>query len=358
MPGKIDSNSPWGSLRKVLLINAVIAAFITLLNLTVSRWGGWPWFGELVIANLIYANVIGLIASVVIPPVAVRSAQWPPLRRWAAYLSVLAAVGAAAPLAASAALVLLGFAQLESLWRVYGRSVGLAFLLVIVIGLLAYWLERLRYQAEASTRALREQQLERERAEKLATEARLSSLESRLQPHFLFNTINSIMALMREDPRRAEVMLERLSRLLRFALDSQQKGLVPVEEELRLVEDYLEIERARFGERLLFTMRDEAGAALVPAYAIQTLVENSMKYAVGAKLAGGSIAVSVKRADGSLVIEVADDGPGFTRADLREGHGLDTLEKRMAALYGGRARMIIGNGGGARVRLEFPEREK
>jgi two-component system, LytTR family, sensor histidine kinase AlgZ len=348
--------SPWRSVRNVLLINAAIGLGITGLNLTVGSWLGWEWFRELVLANLIYANVIGCLAALVIPPVAIFTSMWRPVRRWAAYLSALLAVGLAGPLAASAALVLFGFAGPHRIWHIYQRSVGLALLLVIVIGLVAYWLERLRYQAEATTRALRAKQLEHERAEKLAAEARLLSLESRLQPHFLFNTINSILALIREDPARAEAMLERLSRLLRFALDSQQRSLVPLAEELRLVEDYLEIERTRFGGRLQFELHGsgDAGEQQIPAFAIQTLVENSVKFAIATRRAGGVIMVSVRREPASLIIEVADDGPGFAREDMREGHGLDTLEKRLAGLYDGRARLLIGNGAGARVQLHIP----
>jgi hypothetical protein len=211
MPTDQLSDSPWRSIRTVLLINAAIAVGITSLSLTVGRWNGWDWFRDLVLSNLVYANVMGGLAALVIPPVAIFTAMWRPVRRWAAYLSALLAVGLAGPMAASAALVLFGFAGPHSIWTIYQRSVGSALLLVIVIGLLAYWLERLRYQAEATSRALRAKEAERELAEKLAAEARLSSLESRLQPHFLFNTINSILALIREDPPGAEAMLERLA---------------------------------------------------------------------------------------------------------------------------------------------------
>lgn len=360
MTSRAEYRSRWSDARNILLVNLVIALGITGLNLSISRWGGWAWLSEMFLANLIYANVIGWSAALVIPPVAIRVSGWTPRRRWPAYLGLLVAVGLLCPLLASGAIVLFGMAPPGAFWRLYRGSVGLAAMLVVVIGVVSYWLESLRYQAEATTRALREQQAERERAEKLAAEARLSSLESRLQPHFLFNTINSILSLIRDDPSGAEAMLERLSRLLRFALDSQQRGLVPLAEELRLVEDYLEIERARFGGRLRFNMEgvDGSGSVQLPAYAVQTLVENSMKFAVAPRRTGGEISVRVGRDGNALLIEVADDGPGFTREEMREGHGLDTLEKRLAVLYGGEARMRIGNGGqGARVCLQIPVME-
>src|SRR5205823_3935058 len=123
---------------------------------------------------------------------------------------------------------------------------------------------------------------ERERALKLATEARLSSLESRIHPHFLFNTLNSISSLIQEDPVRAERLIERMAALLRFSLDSTNAGLVPLYQEMKIVRDYLEIERARFGDRLGFEVNipAEFDRFEVPPLAIQTLVENSVKYAV------------------------------------------------------------------------------
>src|SRR5437764_15089871 len=101
---------------------------------------------------------------------------------------------------------------------------------------------------------MRTRQLEEASARKLATEARLSSLESRIHPHFLFNTLNSISSLIREDPVRAERTVERLAALLRYSLDVNARGLAPLRHELKIVRDYLEIEHTRFGERLRYSV--------------------------------------------------------------------------------------------------------
>jgi LytS/YehU family sensor histidine kinase len=178
-----------------------------------------------------------------------------------------------------------------------------------------------------------------------------------LQPHFLFNTINSILALLPEDAQRASEMLERLARLLRFALDSQQTPSVRLSDELRLVKDYLEIEQTRFGKRLQYTVESpsDLGGAEIPAYALQTLVENSMKHAISPRRDGGNIAIRVTRSEGALLAEVFDDGPGFSRDALRSGHGLDMLERRLDALHGSQASVeIASNGSGACVRLRIP----
>jgi LytS/YehU family sensor histidine kinase len=177
-----------------------------------------------------------------------------------------------------------------------------------------------------------------------------------VRPHFLFNALNSAIALIPEDPKRAEDVLERLSGLLRFSLDAQAR-VVPLDEELRVVVDYLEIERVRFGDRLAYEIdvAEELRAHEVPAFAIQTLVENSVKYAVSPRKQGARITVSARRAENRIAIEVADDGPGFAGAVWIPGHGLDGLRARLEALYGKAARLVApGPGTGARVTIELP----
>ena len=237
------------------------------------------------------------------------------------------------------------------------KAFAFGVLITLMMGAAAHTIETLKARVQATTLQLRTHQLERERALKLAAEARFESLQSRLQPHFLFNTINSILALLREDAPRAEEMLERLARLLRFALDSQQAPVVRLSEELRLVTDYLQIEHARFGDRLRFTIDSpaELGPVEIPAYALQTLVENCMKHAIAPRRDGGAIRVRVAREDDSLVAEVSDDGPGFSGDALRAGHGLDMLEQRLEALYGAEASIeIAAPPTGACVRFRLP----
>ena len=110
--------------------------------------------------------------------------------------------------------------------------------------------ETLSHRLQAATLELRTRELAEERHRKLASEARLSSLESRIHPHFLFNTLNSISALIREDPAQAERTVERLAALLRYSLDSNARRLVSLRQEMRVVQDYLEIQKTRFGDRL------------------------------------------------------------------------------------------------------------
>jgi signal transduction histidine kinase len=191
---------------------------------------------------------------------------------------------------------------------------------------------------------------------RMAAESRLASLEARVDPHFLFNTLNSIAALVRERPADAERVIEQLSTLMRSSLDRGQ-ALVAVEDELRLVRSYLEIERVRFGDRLRFRIdpAPAAGGGCVPRMALQTLVENSVKYAVSASREGASIVVRAAHDGDRCRLSVEDDGPGFDAAHLPEGHGLHLLKSRVAAAFGGRGRLAIDSAPGRTVvSLDLP----
>jgi LytS/YehU family sensor histidine kinase len=147
--------------------------------------------------------------------------------------------------------------------------------------------------------------------------------------------------LIREDPGRAERTVERLAGLLRYSLDSTARRLVPLRQEMRVVRDYLEIEKTRFGDRLRYMLDvpDEIGELEVPPMTLQTLVENSIKHAVSANRFGGEIRVAARLGAENLRLEVSDDGAGFDKAALKPGHGLDSLQDRLAVLFDGAGRL-------------------
>jgi sensor histidine kinase YesM len=211
-----------------------------------------------------------------------------------------------------------------------------------------------RERLEASRMALQAQRLERERAEKLAAEAQLASLSSRVQPHFLFNTLNSISALIRERPAEAEQTIERLASLLRSSLDNTET--VPLEQEIKLVRDYLEIQKTRLGQRLRFKIVVEPGIeSSLPPFSVQTLVENSVKHVAGRRQEGVTLQVRASRLGGDVVVFVTDDGPGFAEDSLKPGHGLDNLQGRLRAIYGARAGLeLLREAGSMIVRLRVP----
>jgi len=208
-----------------------------------------------------------------------------------------------------------------------------------------------------ATIELRTRQVEQERANKLVVEARLSSLESRIHPHFLFNTLNSIAALIPTDPKRAEDIVSKLASLLRFSLNANHSSLVPLEQEIKVVHDYLEIESTRFGTRLRYqiTVPQSLGSVKVPPLALQSLVENSVKHVAAQRNEETTIQVSGWRANGRVQLEVADDGPGFSLASISPEHGLGNLSARLQLLFADAGQLDVTHENGKTVaRISFP----
>ncbi len=198
-------------------------------------------------------------------------------------------------------------------------------------------------------------------------EATLDALRRQLQPHFLFNALNSVVTLIDESPVRATVVLRRLSEMLRRVLGSDLPHEVPLREELDLLQDYLDIQRARFEERLRVTIAVEPAArgCLVPWLILQPLVENAVRFAVEPRVGGGRITITGRRSSGDLLLGVADDGPPPALGgpasvdDGREGVGLGNTRARLEHLHGRDFECTAIQGAtGFEVRLRIPCRER
>jgi two-component system LytT family sensor kinase len=193
-------------------------------------------------------------------------------------------------------------------------------------------------------------------------QAELRALRGQLQPHFLFNTLNTISSVMYDDVRAADALISRLADLLRLSLRERGGQEVTLAEEMEFLALYLEIMRARFGPRLDVRVDAEAGTAgaLVPHLLLQPLVENSIRHGVAQTSGAGRIRVRAARRDGSLLLSVRDDGPGIGDAAeaMRRGVGLPNTAGRLAHLYGERGRFELANaeGGGLLVTVEIPFR--
>ena len=348
----------WSEARSIILMNFTVAVVLTLLFVMFRSRITPQLIASVAGYNLIFSFVIGTTASLAIPRIAIRIHRYPPVKRWPIYLVALIAIAVAGSTLAQGLLTLFGLLPWALSVAGWLRTAMVGTLITVTLGVGSYVVAELKERLERTSLQLRTQQLEREKALKLAAEAQLSALQARLQPHFLFNTINSVLELIREDPQRAEVMLERLSRVLRYSLESQHQPLVPLDQELKLVSDYLEIERERFGDRLRFhiDVPDELYYCQVPPYSLQTLVENSMKYALAPRRHGGMVWIRAWREGAELGLEVGDDGPGFTEAEVKAGHGLDVLRQRITTLFGEDGELRIFNDHGARVRLRLPVR--
>ena len=226
---------------------------------------------------------------------------------------------------------------------------------------LTYAFIAMAYHAVAYHRAVRERDLRAIRLEVDLAEAKLASIESRLRPHFLFNTLNTITALIRDDPAAAETMLGQLSDLLRASLRSDPGAEIQLAEELHLVEQYLAIQRVRFNDRLMIGLRatEEAKQALVPQLILQPVVENAVRHGIAPRESGGSVWVSAERPDGRLRLVVEDDGVGVSdgpSAYAGAGIGLGGLRSRLAHLYGSDHRVEVAprQPSGTRVTIEIP----
>jgi two-component sensor histidine kinase len=224
----------------------------------------------------------------------------------------------------------------------------------VVFVVLVYLFDRYR---ESRDREVRTAQLEARLAQ-----AQLQSLRLQLQPHFLFNTLNTISSVVYEDPRAADEMISRLSDLLRATLRASGRQEVTLEEELRYLDLYVEIMRARFDDRLVvsFDVDPAAREALVPQLLLQPLVENAIRHGAGAD-ARAAVDVRARRVADALRLEVRDRGPGLA-VDAAEavgrGVGLSNTAERLDRLYGGGQRLELRNaeGGGLAVGVTIPFR--
>jgi sensor histidine kinase YesM len=309
-------------------------------------------FNSIPLGLLMCATIGGssiALMAVIVPAVG----RWPAALRWAAYLPTFALGGTIGTLIAAMVVDLIGVAATQT---VFSQNIRGTIPTSIIIGSVITALEHAKARLRVVERQLQAQRLERERAERLASEAQLASLSARVQPHFLFNTLNSIAALVLENPKKAESLIEQLSAVLRSSLDVAP--LVPLEREIALVRDYLGIQRARFGDRLRFEVASDdpaLAAATVPPFAVQTLVENAIKHVGGRRDAGVSIQVRARAAADATIVEVIDDGDGFIPEQLKGGHGLDMLQARLRAVYGRDAVLEFERRKGAMlVRLRVP----
>ena len=197
---------------------------------------------------------------------------------------------------------------------------------------------------------------------RLLVEARLAALTSQINPHFLFNTLNSVSSLIRTDPNQARVMVVRLSTILRRLL-RKNENFSPLRDELSFIEDYLSIEVVRFGDKLRFEkdVAIDTLDMLVPSMLLQPLVENSIKHGLSSKIEGGTIRIRANRIGSRLQLVVEDDGVGISEARLatllNQGIGVTNVNERLKVLFGNDYRMWIDSqpGHGARIQIEMPQ---
>jgi two-component system LytT family sensor kinase len=313
----------WGPLILVQLLDWYTCALFTpLLLLMVRRWPpertGW-WRATAIYTPLVAAMAVG---------------------KYAVYLRLRGAISNEAP---------------PSLVDMLARSFFFEFItLASVLGMIL----ALHYYRSVRARERREAELEG-----LLADARLQALSGQLRPHFLFNALHGVSTLMHRDVDAADEMLSELSALLRTTLDRDGVQEVPLDEELATARHYVEIMRARFGDRLAVEEEVDTRArdALVPHFVLQPLVENAIEHGIARDPGAGRIWIRARADGGHCTLVVADDGPGpagGSEAAVREGVGLSNTRRRLAALYGPAATLTLcpAEGRGTEVIVRIPYR--
>ena len=230
-------------------------------------------------------------------------------------------------------------------------------------GSLLYWLMLLVSYATNYYRRYQVGEIRATRLEAQLALAQLQALKMQLQPHFLFNTLHSISALVHKDPQSADKMIVRLGDFLRLTLDSAGVQEVSLHQELEFLKCYLDIERIRFKDRLTVQMSIEPQAlqARLPNLILQPIVENAIRHGIAPRTDAGRIDIEARRLNGSLQVQITDNGPGLGANGnngriLKEGIGLSNTQARLQQLYGEESRLDLANTakGGLSVTLEIP----
>ena len=351
----------WGTSYAIWIFVALMTA-ISMHRLNLWFWkmpgGFWESLKLPLVNNLIYATL---------SPIVLLLALRYPINRATWKLRVPLYLGGAVTFAAShVALRMLVYPVMDSMtkqpfpvgWSLFMRlflynlpdDCFSVFLAVVVIA------HTMHHYRESRSRELRASQLETRLAQ-----AQLRALKSQLQPHFLFNTLHSISTLMLTNVTAADAMLVRLSELLRLSLDNNSVQETTLNREMQFVEVYLEIEKMRFGDRLQVRCEVDADTldARVPHLLLQPLVENAIRHGASRRAEGGEVWITAARRHDELIIEVGDNGPGFSPkrdGTGKHGLGLNATRERLQVFYGNRQRLEIHSapGRGTIVEVQIP----
>lgn len=312
----------------------------------------------ILLVSVVFANIVGftaLLGSVTLSP---RLRRLPTAARVALLGIALLSASAAGTLVALYLFPLFVLADPRQAFAL----VAINSVLALVVGGVAYAYEGMRWRLAETLREVEEVRLVEANLREQAARAELTALQARINPHFLFNTLNTIAALLAEDPERAEAIVQSLADLFRYTFKAASSGPVTLGEELDFVRGYLAVESARFGDRLrvAWDVETPARGAMVPGLILQPLVENAVGHGIGPVPGGGTVRISARADDGRLIVEVLDDGSGLAAEPeslIREDHALGNVRRRLTTLYGAEAHFTLANspgGRGALARIALP----
>lgn len=317
----------------LLLFNTAVAGLLTVIQFGYGFW-----------VNLLFSQCIGGCITLLNAPLILRMAPgW--RRRFLMALGIPAGV-----------LLGIGLAG----W-IHGQPMAPAKVLQslaigLMFGVLGSIVFLLAERIHALDREVRQRRLDEAERARREAEAHLKLLQAQIEPHFLFNTLANVASLIDTDPVLARTLLDRLNDWLRVALARARQGQACLDDELKLLENWLEILAIRFGSRLAWNIEasPESRRAPFPPMLLQPLLENAVKHGIEPKLGGGLIELTARLEAGRLRIRVRDDGAGLGSAAT--GTGLDNVRSRLAALYGpaGVLRVAGNDRGGVDAELELP----
>jgi LytS/YehU family sensor histidine kinase len=344
--------SPWLQIPLWAVGNS-LAGLVIGLAVGLFQPGGIE--APIVVISILFGNVVGFTAMVCAVVLYPRLRGLPrPLRPLLVALSLISG-------SAAGSIAVLTFYPLYVLRepRQAVAVVALNGIMALIVGGVAYTYEGLQLRLKDTLREVEEVRLVEARLREEAARAELAALQARINPHFFFNTLNTITSLLDEDPRLAQTVVQTLADLFRYTFKAAGAGPVALREELEFTRGYLEIEQARFGERLqvAWQVEEDAGEVAVPGLILQPLVENAVAHGIAPLARGGRLTIAGRVENGQLLLDVADDGKGLDGpVEFEDGHGLGNVSKRLDTFYRGAATLALVRNpdGGVRARLVIP----
>ena len=338
----------------LIILGWQIIGFIATLIISIPT-GDFHYFVHELILCLTFTNLVGISGLLLYGFYikGLRYARMPGFFKVLILVLLMAiAITVALKIAIDIGKIICGLDQYQvNRWHLSILAVNFILLVVVaIITMLLALYEQIAANLESKIH-------ENEKLQRLQIESKLTLLQSKINPHFLFNTLNTILDVLRRNPAQVEKLILNLSDIYRKTLMMPDNALVPLKEEIRLIEEYLEIEKVRMGDRLeaLFDIDEKLENFEMPPMVLQILVENAIKHGLSPKKEGGQVRIQVKRQQETVTLEVEDSGIGVDPSKTSDGFGLMSIQQRLKLMYEN-ARMEISSlaSGGTQVRICLP----
>ncbi len=346
-------------LKQTVRIGVIATIFVTILQYIASA-DQHLQSGIIIglLKNTIFSFSITVSAVIVIPYIFHNFQQKIDIRLKAVLLFVLDIIAMATAIFFAQILIyVLGFADTVFFLGEIGFYIVLIFSGFVALVSTIYY--NLKEKLELAFDDIRKKDQQKADLEILKTKADLESLQSKINPHFLFNSLNSIAGLISINPEKAETMTLKLSELFRSVLKFQPDIFSNLKDEIHLIETYLEIEKIRFGKRLKFKINIDTKLhnMKIPQLLIQPIVENSLKHGIEPIPEGGTVSIQITKKDGKISIVIEDNGVGFS-SGISFGYGLTNVERRLKNLFGDTYEFFFESDKTTRVTILIPNHSK